>query len=189
MARQHYTPVGSDALASGSGCRGPFTLGLSRLTGYRSQKSSTSRRKAGFCFALALGVSIMTAQWILSDPGQFSGSPDPSSFTRHTASPAIQSILGGTGLLASLGCGLAGLWFWPFNKRIRVQPREESLAAYDHVTGLPALRLFTVLLDQALTRASHMGRHVGVLVAELQQFRPLPASVDRKSTRLNSSHT
>jgi diguanylate cyclase (GGDEF)-like protein len=51
------------------------------------------------------------------------------------------------------------------------------MAAYDHVTGLPTLRLFTVLLDQALTRAPQMGRSIGVLVAELHQFRPLPTSV------------
>lgn len=51
------------------------------------------------------------------------------------------------------------------------------MAAYDHVTGLPTLRLFTVLLGQALSRTSRMGGHVGVLVAELHQFRPLSTSI------------
>jgi diguanylate cyclase (GGDEF)-like protein len=87
------------------------------------------------------------------------------------------SILGGVGLLLSVSLSLAGAWFWPFRHRTKVQPREESMAAYDHVTGLPTLRLFTVLLDQALTRASNTGRSIGVLVAELHQFRPLPTSV------------
>lgn len=77
----------------------------------------------------------------------------------------------------SIGLSLAGLWYWPFAKQSRWQPREEHLAAYDHVTGLPTLRLFTVLLDQGLLRASQMGRSIGVLVAELHQFRPLATSV------------
>lgn len=79
--------------------------------------------------------------------------------------------------MVSIGLSLAGAWFWPFSHRQRPHRREESMAAYDHITGLPTLRLFTVLLDQALTRASTMGRSVGVLVAELSQFRPLPTSV------------
>ena len=77
----------------------------------------------------------------------------------------------------SVSLSLAGLWFWPFRQRTRIQPHEESLAAYDHVTGLPTLRLFTVLLDQGLIRAAQMGRSIGVLVTELHQFRPLPTPV------------
>jgi len=90
---------------------------------------------------------------------------------------APELLAGGIGLLISICLSLVGIWYWPFGQRTRIQPREESLAAYDHVTGLPTLRLFIVLLEQGLTRASHMGRSIGVLVADLHQFRPLPTSV------------
>ena len=50
----------------------------------------------------------------------------------------------------------------------------QNLAAYDQVTGLPTLRLLTVLLNQAVAHASQIGRRVGVLVVELDQFRPNP---------------
>lgn len=177
MDRHQPPPVGSDAFASRHGYRGPFTLGLSRLTGYRARNGFVSRRKAAAYLSLALGTSVITALWLLSGRTEFPGSWFVSHSIGRSSSTSIQSFLGVAGLLASLGLGLAGLWYWPFNERISVQPREESLAAYDHVTGLPTLRLFTVLLGQALTRASHMGRNVGVLVAELHQFRPLPTSM------------
>lgn len=82
------------------------------------------------------------------------------------------ALAGLIGLVMSVGFGLAGLWFWPFKSRTRIRSREEHMAAYDHITGLPTLRLFTVLLDQALARATQLNRRVGVLVAELHQFRP-----------------
>lgn len=86
------------------------------------------------------------------------------------------ALTGLIGLVTSVGFGLAGLWFWPFKSRTRIRSREENLAAYDHITGLPTLRLFTVLLDQALSRATQLHRRVGVLVAELHQFRPMAPS-------------
>lgn len=174
--QQQQPPLSSDAFASRLGYHGPFTLGISRLTGYRTKHGSASRRKAIVYFVLALGTSIITGGWLLSSATQLSGPPDVSNPITYSASTTLLSLLEVMGLLGSLGLGLAGLWFWPFKKRTRVQPRGESLAAYDHVTGLPTLRLFTVLLGQALTRASHMGTHIGVLVAELHQFRPLPTS-------------
>jgi len=78
------------------------------------------------------------------------------------------------GLLLSLGFGLVGLWCWPHVQRTHVSPQDQSLAAYDHVTGLPTIRLFNVLLEQAVVQASRLGRSVGVLVVELSQFRPDP---------------
>ncbi len=157
--------------------RGPFTLGLSRFNGSRSKTSIPSRPKALACFAASVGIGLAAAHGLLSAPPSsssamavaMSGGPDvPAGWT---------SLLGGLGLVSSIGFSLAGAWFWPFRHRTTIQRRDESLAAYDHITGLPTLRLFTVLLDQARTRASQMGRSIGVLVAELHQFHPLPAAV------------
>ena len=129
------------------------------------------------CFALASVIGLATAQWLASVPVQSSSGAIGLRAREYSSVADIVGWLGGTGLILSVGLSLAGLWLWPFRRRARTPRREESMAAYDHVTGLPSLRLFTVLLDQALTRASHLGRSVGVLVAELDQFRPLPTSV------------
>ena len=158
------------------GHRGPFTLGLSRLGRSRSKSSATSRMKAISCFALALMSGLFAAQWLLSSqaPPPFGTSMGGSLSSASLTVP--ESIVGGMGFLLSISLGFAGIWLWPFAQRITIKPREESLAAYDHVTGLPTLRLFTVLLEQGLTRASLQGRRIGVLVADLHQFRPLPTS-------------
>jgi len=128
------------------------------------------------CFASAIGIGLMAAQGLMSAP--MPSSAVNLAISGGSGTPALLlSPFGGAGLLLSISLGLAGAWFWPFRNRTKPHRREESIAAYDHVTGLPTLRLFTVLLDQALTRSSQMGRGIGVLVAELHQFRPLPTSV------------
>lgn len=81
--------------------------------------------------------------------------------------------LGGlAGVVLSLGFGLAGFWSWPRVQRARAVPQGHIPAAYDQVTGLPTLRLFIVLLEQAARHASDLGRSVGVLAVELSQFWP-----------------
>lgn len=177
MDREQPTSISSTPPTSPAGYRGPFTLGLSRLGRSRSRVSASSRKKALSCFALALMTGIFAAHWLVSAPVK---APLGTSIEAPPGSASLaapESLVGGMGLLISVSLSLAGIWFWPFAQRITIQPREESLAAYDHVTGLPTLRLFTVLLEQGLTRASHLGRSVGVLVADLHQFRPLPTSV------------
>ncbi|MBI4001781.1 MAG: GGDEF domain-containing protein [Nitrospira defluvii] len=53
-------------------------------------------------------------------------------------------------------------------------PTEDSntpcLGTYDSVTGLPTNRLFTSLLNQALTRARKNGRQVAILMVEMDHF-------------------
>jgi diguanylate cyclase (GGDEF)-like protein len=44
------------------------------------------------------------------------------------------------------------------------------LSAYDSVTGLPTKRLFSSLLNQGLERARKNGRHVAVLLIEMDHF-------------------
>jgi len=110
-------------------------------------------------------------------PGRTPSGPSIGSPLGGASLLAPELLVGGIGLFVSISLSLAGIWYWPFGRRTKFQPREDSLAAYDHVTGLPTLRLFTVLLEQGLTRASNMGRSIGVLVADLHQFRPLPTSV------------
>lgn len=172
MDREQHTPAPSAPLTSPAGYHGPFTLGLSRMSRSRPRSSAQSRPKAVTCFALAVITGLLTALWLVPAPPK----PEFGVFIGHPAGIAgltyPDSILGGIGLCMSIGLSLAAVWFWPFKRRSRMQPREESLAAYDHVTGLPTLRLFSVLLDQGLIRASQMGRSIGVLVAELHQFRP-----------------
>lgn len=157
--------------------RGPFTLGLSRLSRSHSKNNVPSRPKALACFAAAVGIGLVAAQGLLSAPAPSSSAMNVAIFRGFAVSAGWTSLLGGMGLVLSVGFSLAGAWFWPFKHRTKIQRRDESMAAYDHITGLPTLRLFTVLLDQALTRASQMGRSIGVLVAELHQFHPQPAAV------------
>ena len=171
-------------LASPGGYRGPFTLGLSRLGRSRSRAGASSRTKAISCFALALTTGLVAALGLMNVP---SSTPLGTSTGSHVGSASLfapELLIGGTGLLISISLSLAGIWYWPFGQRTSIHPREESVAAYDHVTGLPTLRLFTVLLEQGLTRASHMGRSIGVLVADLHQFRPLPTSVSTPNISL-----
>ncbi|MDO9117743.1 MAG: GGDEF domain-containing protein [Nitrospira sp.] len=119
----------------------------------------------------------MAAQWLMNSPGRTPSGTSIGSSLGSASLIAPELLVGGVGLFVSISLSLAGIWYWPFGRRTRRQPREDSLAAYDHVTGLPTLRLFTVLLEQGLTRASNMGRSIGVLVADLHQFRPLPTSI------------
>ena len=177
MDREQPTSASSTPLTSPVGYRGPFTLGLSRLSRSRLRSSASSRKKAVGCFALALMTGLFAADWLLSAPARAPLGTSIGGTLGSASLAAPESLVGGMGLLISASFSLAGIWFWPFAQRSRIRPREESLAAYDHVTGLPTLRLFTVLLEQGLTRASHMGRSIGVLVADLHQFRPLPTSV------------
>lgn len=170
----------SGTSASGGGrtqYRGPFTLGLDRLSRSHTRTSISSRPKALACFASAAGIGLVAAHGLLNGPVPSTSAMTVAMAGGATASAAGASLLGGLGLVLSVGFSLAGAWFWPFKHRTKAQRRDESMAAYDHITGLPTLRLFTVLLDQALTRASHMGRSIGVLVAELQQFHPQPTAV------------
>lgn len=177
MDKEQPTSTSSTATTSPVGYRGPFTLGLSRLGRSRLRVGASSRKKAFSCFALALMTALFAAHWLVSASVRASLGTSIGGTLGSTSLAAPESLVGGMGLLISVSFSLAGLWFWPFYQRIKIQPREESLAAYDHVTGLPTLRLFTVLLEQGLTRASHLGRSIGVLVADLHQFCPLPTSV------------
>lgn len=178
MDREPPTSTGATPPTSPVGYRGPFTLDLSRLGRSRLRVSASSRKKTLSCFALALMAGLFAAHWLLSTPARVPLDTSIGGSLSSTSPAAHESLVGGMGLLISVSFSLAGMiWFWPFTQRINIQPREESLAAYDQVTGLPTLRLFTVLLEQGLTRASHMGRSIGVLVADLHQFRPLPTSV------------
>lgn len=93
----------------------------------------------------------------------------------HEIAPRL--LAGGLGMLVGVGLGIAGLLYWPGAPRRRVRRQDVPLVTYDGVTGLPSRRLYLVLLNQALTRAETTGRAVAVLVAALEQFRPLPSSV------------
>lgn len=177
MDRSQHTSGSSASRVSRSQYRGPFTLGLSRLSRSRTEGNAPSRPKALACFASAIGIGLLATQGVLSSPTASSPAMNVALSREFAVSAGGTSLLGGLGLVLSIGFSLAGAWFWPFKHRTKVQRRDESMAAYDHITGLPTLRLFTVLLDQALTRASHMGRSIGVLVAELHQFHPQPAAV------------
>ena len=176
MDRAQPTSTNSTTLTASVGYRGPFTLGLSRLGRTRSRISASSRTKAISCFALALTTGLVAAEWLMRSPARAPIGTSMGSSLGSASLIAPELLVGGIALLVSISLSLAGIWYWPSAQRIRIQPREDSLAAYDHVTGLPTLRLFTVLLEQGLARASHMGRSIGVLVADLHQFRPLPTS-------------
>ncbi len=176
MDRAQPTSRNSTTPTASVGYRGPFTLGLSRLGRSRSRVGASSRTKAISCFALALTTGLVAAEWLMRSPARAPIGTSMGSSLGGVSFIAPELLVGGIGLLVSISLSLAGIWYWPSAQRIRIQPREDSLAAYDHVTGLPTLRLFTVLLEQGLARASHMGRSIGVLVADLHQFRPLPIS-------------
>lgn len=128
------------------------------------------------CFALALTTSLVAAEWLMRSPARAPIGTSMGSSLSSMSLIAPELLVGGIGLLLSISLSLAGIWYWPSAQRVRIQSREDSLAAYDQVTGLPTLRLFTVLLEQGLARASQMGRSIGVLVADLHQFCPLPTA-------------
>ena len=177
MNTHQNIPAYSARRSSPPAYRGPFSLGLSRLPHPGSRRGLTSRRISLICGVLAVVIGAITTGWLLSLPAPTFPRTTRSFSTGYGLRIDRVSFIGGMGLLASAGFSLAGLWFWPFRRRVSIPPREESLAAYDHVTGLPTFRLFTVLLNQALTRASQLERRVGVLVAELHQYYPLPTSL------------
>jgi diguanylate cyclase (GGDEF)-like protein len=62
------------------------------------------------------------------------------------------------------------LFRWP--GRSSAHPTRSISSAYDSVTGLPTKRLFMTLAGQALARARRSGRHVAILMVELDQFVP-----------------
>lgn len=176
MDRSQRKSGSSPSLVSRAQYRGPFTLGLSRLSRSRAKTGVPSRPKALACFASAVGIGLLAAQSFVRTSTASSSALLGALSGGAAVSVGWTSLLGGLGLVLSIGFSLAGAWLWPFKHRPSIQRRDENMAAYDHITGLPTLRLFTVLLDQALTRASHMGRSIGVLVAELHQFHPQPAA-------------
>lgn len=176
MDRAQPTSTDSTTHTASVGYRGPFTLGLSRLGRSRSRFSASSPTKAISCFALALTTSLVAAEWLMRSPARAPIGTSMGSSLSSMSLIAPELLVGGIGLLLSISLSLAGIWYWPSAQRVRIQSREDSLAAYDHVTGLPTLRLFTVLLEQGLARASQMGRSIGVLVADLHQFCPLPTA-------------
>lgn len=166
MKRQSVMAVASIAVPSMRRWRGlsPATLGRVR----------PSRPLAVTCLVLALLGCFLTAQGMVLEA---TGSTRSSgSFMPVMAALSLKaSGFGGVvGLVLSLGFGCAGLWCWPRVRQEQVALQEQSLAAYDYVTGLPTVRLFTVLLDQACKQASQFGRSLGVLVVELSPFRLEP---------------
>jgi len=63
------------------------------------------------------------------------------------------------------------------------EPNIIDLHTYDSVTGLPTRRLFTALLNQALSRAQAHGRQVAVIMIEMDHFTPQ----NETSTPVNES--
>lgn len=133
-----------------------------------------SRTLAICCFVLALCGGLLTAQGMILDSMGSSRNTGSVSSSIAVLSVGTSRFGGLIGFVLSLGCGLAGLWCWPRIQQARTVPEESAQAAYDYVTGLPTIRLFSVLLNHAIQRTSEVGRSVGVLVVELSQFRPDP---------------
>lgn len=152
----------------------------SLVSGMRSKPSrralSRSRARAVVWMCLSALACAASLSLILTPPsGQ---GISPATHTTLAASHEITPHLlaGGLGILLSVGLGITGLFYWPGAPSKRVRKQAVSLSTYDSVTGLPSRRLYLVLLGQALTRAETTGRAVAVLVAALEQFRPLPTS-------------
>jgi diguanylate cyclase (GGDEF)-like protein len=81
--------------------------------------------------------------------------------------------------VGSAGLLSAGLFFlmrrvglFPWAGRLSACPAASTLSMYDSVTGLPTKRLFMTLAGQALVRAQKAGRHVAILMVELDHFAP-----------------
>ena len=114
--------------------------------------------------------------WLLTAPSSQNISPVAHPFLNASHEITSRLLVGGIGICLSVGFGIIGLLYWPGGRNMPVRRQEVSLSTYDSVTGLPGRRLYLVLLSQALTRAAATRRAVAVLVATLEEFRPLPAS-------------
>lgn len=138
--------------------------------------SSRSRVRAAVCLGLSALVCAASLSWTLTtlSGGDMPFDTHPSPGAPHEITPRF--LAGGIGVLVGMGLGLLGLFSWPGAPARPVRKQDLSLSTYDSVTGLPTRRLFLVLLSQALARAETTGRAVVVLVATLEQFRPLPTS-------------
>ncbi len=115
------------------------------------------------CFVLSIGTCAASLAWILTVPS------DPG--LRPEADHA-RLLWGGLGAFLSLGSGAVGLMFWPPRQQIHHRPPNTTLSMYDSVTGLPAERLFLLLLTQSLARVKESHRMLAVLVIALEQCRP-----------------
>lgn len=157
---------------------GPASYAL--VSGMRTKPSrrapSRSRARAIVWLCLSALACAASLSWILTPPsGQGISPAAHTSFAApHEITPRL--LAGGIGVLLSVGLGITGLVYWPGAHSKRVRRRETSFSTYDSVTGLPSRRLYLVLLSHALTRAETTGRAVAVLVAALEQFRPLSTS-------------
>ena len=136
------------------------------------------------CFLAAMVACVVTAQSMMLEMAGPSSKATMSLWNMVTPGSWLPAVGQVTSALFILGFGLAGLWCWPRGQQARDLPHAQGVAAYDHVTGLPTIRLFTVLLDQALAQAARLGRRIGVLVVELSQFRPAPAAVSSANETL-----
>jgi diguanylate cyclase (GGDEF)-like protein len=81
--------------------------------------------------------------------------------------------VGSAGLLsAGLFILMKRVQLFPWPGRVSARPAPSTLSTYDSVTGLPTKRLFMTLAGQALARAKRAGRHVAILMVELDHFVP-----------------
>jgi len=128
------------------------------------------------CVALSALACAASLVWILTSPSGPAAKLDTDAIFPTSLGFTQRLLVGGAGALIGVGLGLVGYVAWPRRPARRAHTKDISLATYDSVTGLPSRRLFLVLLSQALSRAQGTGRIVAVLVAELEQFRPLPTS-------------
>jgi diguanylate cyclase (GGDEF)-like protein len=135
-----------------------------------------SLTRAVICLCLSAMVCAASLSWMLTAPSS-QGIP-PVAHPSLNASHEITSrlLVGGIGICLSVGFGIIGLLYWPGDRNTPVRKQDVSLSTYDSITGLPGRRLYLVLLSQALTRAATTRRAVAVLVATLEEFRPLPTS-------------
>lgn len=80
-------------------------------------------------------------------------------------------VVGSAGLLsAGLFLLMKRTRMLAWNKRVRDGSIQSNMSTYDSVTGLPTQRLFTLLTNQAISRARASGRQVAVLMVELDHF-------------------
>lgn len=155
-------------------------VGYSHVSGMRSnpsvRASSQSRVQAIVCLCLSALACAASLSWMLAtlSGAEVSFATQTSLVVPHNINPRF--LAAGIGVLVGVGFGIMGIFYWPSAHAKPVRKQDSSHSTYDSVTGLPSRRLYLVLLSQALARAEMTGRAVAVLVATLDQFRPLPTS-------------
>ncbi|MGH7256843.1 MAG: diguanylate cyclase domain-containing protein [Nitrospiraceae bacterium] len=132
------------------------------MSAFRFGMSPESKPSAGPVWILMGGLMTAIFLWFGSDHYV----PDS---TRRSEQYTTWKIAG-LSLLSATCLVFAWLSRESTSAARRLAGKASATSTYDSVTGLPTKRLFTTLVNQALSRTQRTGRQVAVLMIDLDHF-------------------